>query len=479
MTLVGTMHHELILLILVIVSGVYMAWNIGANDVANAMGTSVGSGALTLRQAVLIAAILEFTGAFFFGSHVSETIQKGIVDSSIFHDPIIVVYGMLAALIAAGAWLQIASYYGWPVSTTHSIVGAVIGFGAAVGGIEAIYWNNVVFIASSWVLSPLMGGILSYFIFNFLRQKVFYAKNPVEATKKITPLLVFAVVFILALIMLYKGLSNIQLQFNFIESLAISALCGGIGYLISLLCLKRIKPLSQTKEESEYNPEVARQLEKARRHLLQAQSASRGVIQYQANEILNEIHMMSESLKKKEEIGREHAEFAIVEKVFGYLQIMSACLMAFAHGANDVANAIGPMAAALDILNTGAISMHATIPTWVLALGGLGIVVGLATWGWRVIETIGKKITELTPTRGFSAEFGAAATILIASRLGLPISTTHTLVGSVIGVGLARGIEALDLRTTRHIVVSWLFTVPAGAILAIIFFYLIHFVFGV
>lgn len=472
------MPSEVILLILVVVAGAYMAWNIGANDVANAMGTSVGSGALTLKQAVMIAAVLEFCGAFFFGSHVSETIQKGIVDSSVFKDPIIVVYGMLAALISAGAWLQIASYYGWPVSTTHSIVGAVIGFGAAVGGIEAVYWENVSFIATSWVLSPLMGGILSFALFNLLRQQIFYASNPIAATKRITPILVFGVVFILSLIMLYKGLNNVQLELSFMQSIGISALCGLIGFLISKVCLRRIVVNTPVFEaDVEYQPEVLKQLDKAKKILSQIQNNSRGVVQYQTSEILNEIQTLSSSLKRKEDIGTQSAEYAIVEKIFGYLQIMSACLMAFAHGANDVANAIGPLAAAIDILTTGAISEHATIPTWVLAMGGVGIVIGLATWGWRVIETIGKKITELTPTRGFSAEFGAAATILIASRLGLPISTTHTLVGSVIGVGLARGIEALDLRTTRHIVVSWLFTVPAGAILAIGLFYIIEIVF--
>ena len=472
------MSSELILLILIVLAGAYMAWNIGANDVANAMGTSVGSGALTLRSAVMIAAVLEFSGAFFFGSHVSETIQKGIIDSSIFRDPIVVVYGMLAALISAGAWLQIASYYGWPVSTTHTIVGAVVGFGAAVGGIEAIYWENVSFIAFSWVISPFMGGVLSFGLFNLLRQKIFYANNPIEATKKITPFLVFGVVFTLSLIMLYKGLSNVELELNFAQSIGISSGCGAIGFLISKFCLRRIvvpKPLHQ--EEIEHGPEVSKQLDKAKKLLQQVQGASRGVIQYQTSEILNEIQTLSISLKKKEDASSQSLEYAVVEKVFGYLQIISACLMAFAHGANDVANAIGPLAAGIDILTTGVISEHATIPTWVLALGGVGIVIGLATWGWRVIETIGKKITELTPTRGFSAEFGAAATILIASRLGLPISTTHTLVGSVIGVGLARGIEALDLRTTRHIVVSWLFTVPAGAILSIILFYIIDAVF--
>lgn len=408
------MATETVLLILVVLAGAYMAWNIGANDVANAMGTSVGSGALTLKQAVVIAAILEFSGAYFFGSHVSETIQKGIIDAEVFTDPMIVVYGMLASLLAAGIWLQIASYYGWPISTTHSIVGALVGFGAAVGGIEALYWGNVGFIATSWVMSPLFGGILSFGIFNFLRRQIFYTNRPVEAAKRVTPSIVFGVVFTLTAIMLYKGLTHSGIHLNFLESISISALMGLAGALISKGCLRGIK----------------------------------------------------------EQQDKESVEYAIVEKIFGYLQIMSACLMAFAHGANDVANAIGPLAAAISILTTGAISEYAAIPAWISALGGIGIVVGLATWGWRVIETIGKKITELTPTRGFSAEFGAAVTILIASRLGMPISTTHTLVGSVIGVGLARGIEALDLRTIRYIFISWAITVPAGALITIALFYL-------
>lgn len=470
--------ETLLLLILVILAGAYMAWNIGANDVANAMGTSVGSGALTLKQAVIIAAILEFSGAFFFGSHVSETIQNGIIDSAFFKDPIIVVYGMLAALLAAGGWLQVASYYGWPVSTTHSIVGALVGFGAAVGGIEAIYWDNVAFIVTSWILSPLFGGLLSFGIFTYLRGKIFFSPNPVAATKRITPALVFCVVFILSLIMLYKGLSNIELQFNFYQALAVSALAGLVGYFISKLCLKRIVRPEFEHKSSEYNPEVANQLDKAKKLIQQVHAASHGSVQYQASEILEEIKMLSQSLKKKnEESGRESVEYALVEKIFGYLQILSACLMAFAHGANDVANAIGPLSAAITILTTGIISAQAAVPVWALGLGGVGIVVGLATWGWRVIETIGKKITELTPSRGFSAEFGASATILIASRLGLPISTTHTLVGSVIGVGLARGLEALDMRTTRHIVISWLVTVPAGAIITVAIFYLIKLAF--
>lgn len=415
------------LLIAVVLAGAYMAWNIGANDVANAMGTSVGSGALTLRHAVIIAAFLEFGGAFFLGSHVSETIQNGIVDSTIFKDPLTLVYGMLAALLAAGAWLQIASYYGWPVSTTHTIVGAMIGFGAVIGGVHAVYWGNVFFITASWVVSPILGGIVSFLIFNVLRYYILYASNPIQATKKITPYLVFCVTFILALILLYKGLSNVKLSFTFLESIGISIVCGIAGGLIAKFLLR---------------------------------------------------NLVVPHMPAGKESGLESAEYAIVEKVFGYLQIMSACLMAFAHGANDVANAIGPLAAAVGVLRTGVIEAHAEVPTWALALGGVGIVIGLATWGWRVIETIGKKITELTPTRGFAAEFGAATTILLASRFGLPVSTTHILVGSVIGVGLARGMQALDLATTRYIFISWIVTVPAGAVVTVILFYLIRAVFS-
>lgn len=469
---------ETILLILVILAGTYMAWNIGANDVANAMGTSVGSGALTLKQAVIIAAVLEFSGAFFFGSHVSETIQQGIIDSKYFiNDPLDLVYGMLASLIAAGAWLQIASYKGWPVSTTHTIVGALVGFGAIVGGIDAVNWENVTFIGTSWILSPIAGGVLSFGLFNFLRKKIFYAQNPVQATKNMLPYLVFFVVSTLALIMMFKGLTNLELELTFFQALLYSFGFGIAGALIGYAAVRNISP-PRIKAPADYHPEVSTQLEKARRHLLLVQQSSQGTIQYQASEILSEIESLSHSIQQREEDGHENKEYALVEKIFGYLQIMSACFMAFAHGANDVANAIGPLSAAITILTTGAITAQAAVPAWALGLGGVGIVVGLATWGWRVIETIGKKITELTPTRGFSAEFGAAVTILLASRLGMPISTTHTLVGSVIGVGLARGIEALDLRTTSYIVLSWLVTVPAGAFITIGLYYIIKLIFG-
>lgn len=473
---------DIILIAVILIVGFYTAWNIGANDVANAMGTSVGSGALSIKQAILIAAILEFSGAFFFGSHVSKTMQSGIINPEIFaSNPRLLVYGMLAALASAGIWLQCASYYGWPVSTTHSIVGSIVGVGAVVGGYEAVYWKEVGFIVSSWVLSPILGGILAYYIFMIIRKKIFYASDPLEATRKWTPLLVFFVSLILLSVLIFEGLHNIQLYLSMLEKIALVLGGGGIASFISYLLVQRMPRSDQNEVErkiSLYNPESVYSLDKARKHLKKVESQLQGELQYNLSILVEEIDYISHSIQQKQEFDNSHSEYTKVEKVFGYLQIISACMMAFAHGANDVANAIGPLSAAIGILTTGLLAVEAPVPTWALALGGTGIVIGLATWGWRVIETIGKKITELTPSRGFAAEFGAATTIVLASRLGLPISTTHTLVGAVLGVGFARGLGAINLTTTRNILISWLITVPLGAILAILLFYPIRAIFG-
>lgn len=467
------------LLIMILVTGFYMAWNIGANDVANAMGTSVGSGALTLRRAVILAAILEFSGAFFFGSHVSKTMQSGIVNADIFAShPRILVYGMLAALASAGIWLQIASYFGWPVSTTHSIVGAIVGFGAVVGGIEAIYWNQVGFIVSSWILSPLLGGVLGYYIFSIIRKKIFYALNPVEAARRLTPFLVFIVVFVLALVLVFEGLRNLNLELSVMQKGFLTLSLGLLGAVISYFLVQRISPSTKEIPVPIYEADVTYSLERARKHLQKVAAATTGELKYHVGLLEEEVKGLEQSVQQKQQSHISQSEYLKVEKIFGYLQIMSACMMAFAHGANDVANAIGPLSAAVAILTTGLFAVDAPVPTWALALGGVGIVIGLATWGWRVIETIGKKITELTPSRGFAAEFGAATTIVLASRLGMPISTTHTLVGAVLGVGFARGLEAVNLTTTRDILISWIVTVPLGALLAIILFYPIRAIFG-
>jgi PiT family inorganic phosphate transporter len=470
---------ETIILIVALVLGFYMAWNIGANDVANAMGTSVGSGALTMKRAIVIAAIFEFSGALLVGSHVSETIERGIVNPEIFAtQPMTLVYGMLASLLAAGVWLQIASYYGWPVSTTHSIIGAVVGFGLILGGAEAIYWGNFSNIILSWILSPLIGGCISFMMFTLLRKKIFYTADPVQSAKKLAPIFVFLVFMILSLITLFQGLSNLHLDLSFLESMAIALPIGVISALITKKLLNRI--------QVEPKPERAQQirdlqaytsLKKTIKHLQRVAFNSQGDFQQEISQMLRRAETLSRTLKDVH-VQIDGSEYAAVERIFVYLQILSACCMAFAHGANDVANAIGPLAAIISILKTGTIPLYSEVPAWILALGGIGIVIGLATWGWRVIETIGKKITELTPTRGFAAEFGAATTILVASRLGLPVSTTHTLVGSVLGVGLARGIDALNLHTIRDIVLSWVITVPVGAILSIIFYYLFRTLFS-
>jgi PiT family inorganic phosphate transporter len=401
-----------------LILGFYMAWNIGANDVANAMGTSVGSKALTLKKAVILAAILEFSGAFFVGSSVSETIQKGILDFQIFqNEPMIFVLGMMGSLLATGALLQVASYFGLPVSTTHAIVGAVIGFGIIASGLDAIHWDTFSWIASSWIFSPLLSGLLSYAIFGLIQRKILLASNPMQASKKLAPYFVFLCFTIVAFSILSEALHlNLPL-------LTISLLSCSIGLsaaLFSKLLLSTV-PLRQTAP--------------------------------------------SLSLTAPQQSD--------VEKIFISLQILSACLVAFAHGANDVANAIGPVAAVLGVLKTQALSPQCPVPTWLLFLGGGGIVIGLASWGWRVIETIGKKITELTPTRGFAAEFGAATTILLASKLGLPISTTHALIGAVFAVGMTSGLNALNLQMVKEIVISWVVTIPLCALFSISAFYLL------
>lgn len=465
------MSHELLYLLIAIALGFYVAWNIGANDVANAMGTSVGSGALTLKRAVICAAILEFAGAFLLGSHVSQTVGEGIVNPQLFAgDPRIYVCGMLASLLAAGVWLQIASYFGWPVSTTHSIIGAVIGFGVAAAGIHAVYWGEVGSIVGSWLLSPVLGGVIAFIVFNMIRRKIFDAPRPISAAKQLTPLFVFLVFFILALVILFNGLSHLHLDLQFAPAAGIAIGIGAIAAWISYFLVRRI-PVEPA-EGLQTDPQTRIGLEKAVRHLRRAQATAPEELQVEISSSLKEVGRLSRELEQTAQYESLEPQFRTVERIFTYLQIISACFMAFAHGANDVANAIGPLSGVINVIRTGQITLNVAVPTWILVLGGLGIVVGLATWGWRVIETVGKRITELTPTRGFAAEFAAAVTIVLASRLGLPVSTTHTLVGAVLGVGLARGIGAINLSTIRDIAVSWMITIPAGAALSVLFYHL-------
>lgn len=484
-----TDHQYWVLVVSGLVFGFFMAWSIGANDVANAMGTSVGSRALTLKQAIIVAGILEFAGAFLVGPHVSETIRKDIIPveqlQEILQDDgaALYVYGMLASLLAAGIWLMAATYLGLPVSTTHSIVGAVLGFGLVVlwGHWDVIRWGTIGEIVSSWVLSPLTSGVLSFVIFSLIQRLVLFQRDMVAAAKRVAPFLVFAVFEVITLVTLWKGLKHLKLPLTDTQSVVFSTAVSIVLALLSIVLLRRVKVRAPKGNPSRrQNPLIAEELSKMRQKLLRVHEIAHGEVGEQLKQLRDQLDAVQSTLVRANGSSRHTwgtPQMRTTERIFAYLQIISACAVAFAHGANDVANAVGPLGGVIAVLHAEelgtAVSIDSTWMLGMLAIGGLGIVAGLATWGWRVIETIGRKITELTPTRGFSAEFGAAVTILVASRSGMPISTTHTLVGAVLGVGFARGIGALNLRVVRDIVVSWVVTLPAGAGLAVLFFFIL------
>jgi PiT family inorganic phosphate transporter len=389
------------LVVLACIFAFYMAWTIGANDVANAMGPAVGSGVLVLKHAVLIAAVAEFSGAVLVGSSVTSTIRKGIVDPAVFeNDPQLFVIGMTAALLGSALWLHAATFLGMPVSTTHTIVGSVIGFGLLTRGAEGLNILTLVKIVMSWLISPVAGGLLGFGIFYFVREKILTDKDPDDASRRYAPAILFVVVVVLLQSFVFKGMKNLKLPVNFWTILLLGAVVGAAVFLVARIWFNR----------------------------------------------------------RIEARGPD-----LTNRFFTFLLILTSGYVAFAHGANDVANAIGPLAAVLDVFQSGAIGSKVSVPWWTLALGGAGIVLGLWIAGWKVMATIGGHITEITPQNGFAAQFGAATTVLVCSQMALPISTTHTLVGAVIGVGAARGMGALNLRVIRNIISSWLLTLPFAA----------------
>ncbi|MBM88170.1 MAG: phosphate permease [Gammaproteobacteria bacterium] len=417
--------YGMILLGMACVFGFFMAYGVGANDVANAMGTSVGARAITIKQAIVIAMVFEFAGAYLAGGEVTSTIRSGIInaDTAGFDtNPELLVYGMLASLLAAGTWLLLASWKGWPVSTTHSIIGAIIGFAVVGISADSVEWGQVSSIVASWVISPVVSGSIAFILFLSVQHLVPDTEDPFANAKKYIPGYIFLVGFTIAMVTLVKGLRHVGLDLNFGESVFYSILSGLVTMTIGYYLVSKIKedPLEDPKNR-----------------------------------------------------------FASLERLFGVLMIFTACSMAFAHGSNDVANAIGPLAAINGVIQSGGVfDTQSVLPVWILLLGAGGIVIGLATLGYRVIVTIGRNITELTPSRGFAAELAAATTVVIASGTGIPVSTTHTLVGAVLGVGIARGIGALNLRVIGKIFLSWIVTLPVGAALSIVFFYLLRFIFG-
>jgi PiT family inorganic phosphate transporter len=406
------------------VVGFFMAWGIGANDVANAMGTSVGSKAITLKQAIVIAMIFEFAGAYLAGGEVTSTIRKGIIDVSYFTNiPEYLVLGMIASLLSAGIWLAVASYFGWPVSTTHSIIGAIIGFTAVGVSPDAVVWAKVGGIVASWVITPAISGLIAILIYMSAKKLIFERSTPLIYAVKYVPIYMGLAGFIMSLVTIKKGLKHVGLGLPAEQGYMLAIAIGVVVGLIGMVLIRRLH------------------VEKA--------------------------------LTTEEQT-------ASVEKIFAILMVLTACCMAFAHGSNDVANAIGPLAAVVSVVsNDGAILDNADLAWWILPLGGLGIVAGLALFGHRVMKTIGQGITHLTPSKGFAAELAAATTVLIASGTGLPISTTQTLVGAVLGVGIVQGVAALNGKVIRSIIISWIVTLPAGASLSIIFFFILTFAFGV
>lgn len=404
------MEWSLLILILGLLAGFYSAVNIGANDVANAMATSVASGTLTIKKAVAISAGCDFLGAILVGAHVVNTIRKGLVDPQQFADrPNLLLFGMLAVVIGSALWVNIATHLRLPVSTTHAIVGGLLGFGLVSVGVSGISWKVVLFVMLSWILSPLFGGLVSFVLFTIIKKSILSSARPMDQLKKIGPFFVGLVFAILSLATIYEGLENLHLNLPFRSAFVISLGVGGLGFLGGFLFLRNY-------QEKTLDP------------------------YYQ------------------------------VEKMAGPLQVLSASFEAFSHGANDVANAVGPVAAIVYIIQTQKVEMNVPVPIWLLFIGGLGIAFGTFVWGHRVMETVGKKITSITPTRGFAAEFGTATTVLLCSRLGMPVSTTHVCVGNVIGVGLARGIAAIDLAVIRKIFSAWIISLPASALFSVAFY---------
>lgn len=410
--------HMIAMAMMAIGFGIYMAWTIGANDVANAMATSVGSGTITHTQAVFLAGVFNFSGAVFAGSNVTETVRKGILNTDLFaHEPMLLIIGMVAALLAAAIWLHGATLFGMPVSTTHSIVGAIIGFGMLVYGLHAVNWVTVFQVVLSWIVSPAFGGLLAFLMFRLIRSTILNNEDPVRAVRRWAPFFGGLTIGIIALSMLWKGLKNVGLHLTSGQVWTIVVVAAVVGAGIVSLLANRVQ-------------------------------------------------------KNKGDLKQ-------VERIFMILQLLTAAYVAFAHGANDVANAVGPMAAVVATVRAGVVALKVPVPFWVLLVGGAGILTGLLTYGYRVMRTVGKNITELTPTRGFSAEFSAASTVLVASKMGLPISTTHTLVGAVLGVGFAQGFDALNFKVVRSIILSWLITLPIAAGLTAIIFVILRAIFAV
>ena len=415
----------MLFIILAIVLGFLLTWSDGANDLANIMSTTIFSRAISMKYVVIIAVFFEFAGAFLGGSGVSHTLRNGIINTQLFiNQPYVMLYGMTAVLFATTAWMTLASYLGLPVSVTNAMVGSIVGFGAIVLGSHAIHWQNVGFIAISWVASPAIAGIIANLLFIMIQRSILVKSDPYVQAKKYMPFYLFFVGIILAVMIVIKGLDHFKIDVHHHFYIPIVALTAFLVLAVFIIPMRKIKP------ESKY-PTL-------------------------------------------------HEQFAVTERMFSILMCLTACAMVFAHGSNDVAIAVGPMASIITIAQSGGKALlEPTLPGWIVFLGCVGIIAGFFTYGRKVMETVGKGITTLTPSRAFSATIAAATTVVFSTSLGIPVSATQTLVGAILGVGLARGIDALNLRVVRNIFMSWIITIPVSASLSIAAYYALHATFGV
>lgn len=416
------MEYGLIFTFLACGIGLWMTWGIGANDLANIMSTAMGSKAITVRQALIIAIIFEIAGALLGGAGVTETIRGGIIDvQALASTPQLLVYGMLSVLLAGAVWITLASFMGMPVSITNAIVGALVGVGAIMLGVHAIHWQTVGYIAISWVTSPVTAGVTAFLLFISIKRLILGAENPFRAAKRYVPFYLFLVGIILSMMTVLKGLDHFHLHYSRATTILIVALTSVVVFLIGLYAMKHVQ------------------------------------------------------LKVK--LNR-HTQYLYIENMFSVLMAFTACAMVFAHGSNDVAIAVGPVTGVVSLVWQGHPMQDGLILMGMLLMGCLGVILGLFMYGRKVIATVGSAITTLTPSRAFAATLAAASTVVVSTSTGIPVSATQTLVGAVFGVGLARGIDALNLNVIRNIFLSWIITIPAAAALASLFFYLLRQFFG-
>ncbi len=418
------MEYGILFAVLACAVGLWMTWGVGANDLANIMSTAIGSKAISVRQAMLIAIIFEIAGAFLGGAGVTDTIRGGIIDINTFIGmPQLFIYGMLSVLLAGAVWITTASYLGMPVSITNAIVGALVGVGAIMLGPHAVHWQKVTYIAISWISSPTIAGVIAFLLFNSIKNSILGAEHPMQAAERYVPIYLFLVGIILAMMTALKGLDHFHVNLSLLQKYIIVLVTAIIVALSGLYAIKKIR------------------------------------------------------LKLKYKINR-HTQFQYIESMFSVLMAFTACAMVFAHGSNDVAIAVGPIAGIISMVWTGQPMQSGLFFSGIMLFGCFGVILGLFMYGRKVIETVGSAITTLTPSRAFAATLAAASTVVVSTSTGIPVSATQTLVGAVFGVGLARGIDALNLTVIRNIFMSWIITIPVAAGLATAFFYALQKIFG-